>query len=101
MFHSRRTPDTAFLKLLASLLALGLLAFLSAAAWMGAGPLARSPFLVVVLAIATGALLLGVRRLVVEIAQRRAADDLDASELTTLTFPPEPRVQRTRPSQLR
>lgn len=100
MFHSRRTPDTVFLKLVASLLALGLLACLAAAAWMGAGPLGRSPFVLMVVVLATGALLLGLRRLAHEIADRRAADDLDASELTTLTFPPEPRVQRTRPSQL-
>jgi hypothetical protein len=101
MFHTRRTPDTVFLKLLASLLALGLLACLSAAAWMGAGPLGRSPFVLMVLVIATGALLLGVRRLMHEMAERRAAEDLDASELTTLTFPPEPRVQRPRSSQFR
>ena len=43
----------------------------------------------------------GLRWLMVEIADRRAAQDLGASELTTLTFPPEPRVQRPRPSQLR
>lgn len=101
MFHSRHTPDTVFLKLVASLLALGLLASLSAAAWLGDGPLARSPFLLLVAVVATGALLMGLRRLVQELADRRAAEDLAASELTTLTFPPEPRVQRTRPSQLR
>jgi fatty acid desaturase len=101
MFQTRRTPDTVFLKLLASLVALGLLACLSAAAWMGAGPLARSPFVLVVLVVATGALLLGVRRLMHELADRRAAEDLDASELTTLTFPPESRLQRPRSSQFR
>ena len=101
MFQTRRTPDTVFLKLLASLLALGVLACLSAAAWMGAGPLARSPFVLMVLVVATGALLVGVRRLVLELAERRAAEDLDASELTTLTFPPESRLQRPRSSQFR
>jgi peptidoglycan/LPS O-acetylase OafA/YrhL len=101
MFHSRRTPDTALLKLLASVAALGLLACLSAAALVGMGTLARSPMLATSVVLVIAALALGLRRLVAEIADRRRAEDLGASELTTLTFPPEPRVQRTRPSQLR
>jgi hypothetical protein len=101
MFHSRRNPDTALLKLLASVTALGLLACLSAAAVLGLGTLARSPMLATSVVLVIGALAVGLRRLVAEIADRRAAEDLGASELTTLTFPPEPRVQRTRPSPLR
>jgi hypothetical protein len=101
MFQSRRTPDTALLKLLASAAALGLLACVSAAAVLGVGTLARSPMLATSVLLVTGALAVGLRRLVAEIADRRASEDLGASELTTLTFPPEPRVQRTRPSQLR
>ena len=101
MLHSRRTADTAVLKLLASLAALGLLACLAAAAMVGVRTLARSPMLMTSGLLVAGVLAAGLRRLVLEIADRRAAEDLGASELTTLTFPPEPRVQRTRPAQLR
>ena len=101
MFHSRRTHDTALLKLLAGAAALGLLACLSAAAMLGMSTLAHSPMLATSVVLVTGALAVGLRRLVAEIADRRVAEDLGASELTTLTFPPESRVQRTRPSQLR
>jgi hypothetical protein len=101
MFQTRRTPDTALLKLLASMTALGLLACVFAAAILGLGKLAHSPMLATSVVLVTGALALGLRRLVMEIADRRAADDLGASELTTLTFPPDSRVHRTRPSQLR
>ena len=101
MFHSRRNPDTAFLKLLASATALGLLACLSAVALLGVATLARSPMLATSVVLVIGALAVGLRRLLAEIADRRAAEDLGASELTTLTFPPESRVQRTRPSPLR
>ena len=101
MFHHRRNPDTAILKLLASVAALGLLACLSAAAVVGVGTLARSPVLATSVLLVTGVLAVGLRHLLAEIAERRAADDLGASELTTLTFPPESRVQRTRPSPLR
>jgi hypothetical protein len=101
MFHSRPTPDTAFLKLLASLVALGLLACLLAAALLGVGTLAHRPLLATSVVLVAGVLLAGLRRLVREIADRRAAQDLGASELTTLTFPPESRLQRPRSSQLR
>jgi hypothetical protein len=101
MLHSRRTADTAVLKLLASLAALGLLACLAAAAMVGVRTLARSPMLTTSGLLVAGVLAAGLRRLILEIADRRAAEDLGASELTTLTFPPEPRVQRTRPAQLR
>jgi len=101
MFHNRRTPETAFLKLLASLAALALLACLSAAALLGVGALVHRPLLATSVVLVAGVLLVGLRRLVAEISDRRAADDLGASELTTLTFPPEPRGQRARPSQLR
>jgi hypothetical protein len=101
MFHRRRNPDTALLKLLASVTALGLLACLFAAAMLGVATLARSPMLATSVVLVAGALGVGLRRLVAEIADRRAAEDLGASELTTLTFPPEPRVQRTRPASLR
>ena len=101
MFHSRHTPDIAILKLLASLVALGLLACLWAAATMGVGRLLHSPLLALALLLVLVALGAGLRRLLQEIADRRRSDDLRLSELTTLTFPPEPRVQRTRPAQLR
>jgi len=101
MFQSTRNPDTALLKLLASVAALALLACLFAVAMLGVRTLAHSPMLATSVVLVTGALAVGLRRLVAEIADRRAAQDLGASELTTLTFPPEPRVQRTRPSQLR
>jgi hypothetical protein len=101
MFHRRRNPDTALLKLLASVTALGLLACLFAAAMLGVATLARSPMLATSVVLVAGALGVGLRRLVAEIADRRAAEDLGASELTTLTFPPEPRVQRTRPASPR
>jgi hypothetical protein len=101
MFHSRRTPDIPLLKLLASVLALGLLACVFAAAMLGMGTLARSPMLATSVLLVTAALAVGLRRLVAEIADRRAAEDLGASELTTLTFPPESRMHRTRPSPLR
>lgn len=101
MFQSRHSPDIAFLKLLASLVGAGLLACLWAAAMMGAGRLLQSPLLALSVLLVIAALGTGLRRLLQEIADRRAAQDLGASELTTLTFPPEPRVQRTRPTQLR
>jgi hypothetical protein len=100
MFH-RRTPDIAVLKLLASLAALALLACLAAAAIVGVRTLAHSPMLATAIVVVAAVLAAGLRRLILEIADRRAAADLGASELTTLTFPPEPRVQRTRPAQLR
>ena len=101
MLHATRHPDTAVLKLLASLAALALLACVAAAAMLGVGTLVRSPLLATSVLLVAGVLGVGLRRLVLEIADRRAAQDLGASELTTLTFPPEPRVQRTRPAQLR
>ena len=101
MFNTHRNTDTAVLKLLAGLTALGLLACLSAAAMMGARMLARSPVVAAAVLLLAGALVAGLRRLMLEIADRRAAEELGSPELTTLTFPPEPRVQRTRPSQLR
>ena len=101
MFHSRHTPDIAILKLLVAVVALGLLACLWAAATMGAGRLLHSPLLALAVLLVIGALAAGLRWLMMEIADRRAAQDLGASELTTLTFPPERRVQRPRPSQLR
>ena len=101
MFHSRHSPDIAILKLLASLVGAGLLACLWAAATMGAGRLLHSPLLALSVLLVIVALVAGLRRLLQEIADRRAAQDLGASELTTLTFPPESRVQRTRSSQLR
>ena len=101
MLHQRPNPDTALLKFLATVAALGLLACLFAAAMLGMGTLARSPLLAGSVVLVTGALAAGLRGLVAEIAERRASEDLGASELTTLTFPPEPRVQRTRPAQLR
>ena len=101
MFHSRHNPDIAILKFLASLVAVALLACLSAAAMLGADRLVHSPLLALAVLLVLGALLAGLRWLLQEIADRRASDDLGASELTTLTFPPEPRVQRTRPAQLR
>ncbi|HET8747633.1 MAG TPA: hypothetical protein VFM98_18690 [Ramlibacter sp.] len=101
MFHSRHTPETALLKLLAGLAALAVLACASVLAMLGMRAIAYSPLLATAMVLAIGVLLVGLRRLVGEIADRRAAYDLAASELTTLTFPPEPRVQRPRPSQLR
>ena len=101
MFHTRHTPDAAILKFLAVLVGLGLLACLWAAASMGAGRLLHSPLLALAVLLVIGALAAGLRWLLTEIAERRAAQDLGASELTTLTFPPEPRVQRTRPVQPR
>jgi hypothetical protein len=101
MFQTRRTHDTALLKLLASVAALGLLACVLGVAMLGMNTLARSPMLATSVLLVAGALAVGLRRLVAEIADRRASEDLGASELTTLTFPPESRVQRTRPSPLR
>lgn len=101
MFHPRHAPDIAILKFLAGLVAVALLACLWAAASMGAGRLLHSPLLALAVLLVLGALAAGLRRLMLEIAERREAQDLGASELTTLTFPPEPRVQRPRPAQTR
>lgn len=100
MFHTR-TPETALLKVLASLAVLGLLACAATVAIVGVRTLVRSPMLATSVLLVTGVLTATLRSLVREIADRRSSEDLGASELTTLTFPPEPRVQRTRPAPLR
>jgi hypothetical protein len=94
MFRSRHSPDPARLKFLACLAVLGLLACFWLGFRMRAGSLARSPLTVLALVVIAAALLTVLLRLLGRISARRNQPDLSASELSTLTFPPEPRVQR-------
>jgi hypothetical protein len=93
MYRNRPSPDTARLKFLACVAAVGLLACLWLALRPGAGAL-QGPATVLGLLVLAAALLSVLLRLLARIAASRNQPDLSASELSPLTFPPEPRVQR-------
>ena len=96
MLHRKKSTDTTLPILLALLSGAGLVACIAGAAMLGIGKLQSNP--VRVLGIASGIALFSyaLLRLLLEIADRRAAADFigPASELTTLTFAPTPRVHR-------
>src|SRR4051812_23161472 len=94
MYRNRPSPDTARLKFLACLAAVGLFACLWLALRLGASALHQSPATVLGLLVLAAALLSMLLRLLARIAASRDQPDLSASELSPLTFPPEPRVQR-------
>lgn len=82
---------------LAALALIGVVVVIGAAALMGSGFMERTPQRLLGVAVAVGLLVLAFLRLLLEIAAARqgTASDLRASELTTLSFPPESRVQRS------
>ena len=103
MMHRRRTHDSTPTKILAVLAGLGVLACLAAFALMALGVISGSAGRMIAFLGAAAALVLALIRLLLEIAARRAEEDVIAapSELTTLTVPPasrfdRPRVPRTR-----
>jgi type II secretory pathway pseudopilin PulG len=98
MMHRRRFHDTTRTKYLASLAGLGVLACLAAIALMALGVLPRSTGRMIAFLAGAAALVLALLRLLLDIAARRAQEDVIAapSELTTLTFPPASRFDRPR-----
>jgi peptidoglycan/LPS O-acetylase OafA/YrhL len=98
MMHRRRFHDSTPTKILASLAGLGALACLAAIVLMALGVLPRSTGRMIALLGGAAALVLALLRLLLDIAARRAQEDVIAapSELTTLTFPPASRFDRPR-----
>src|SRR4051812_37198897 len=100
MPRHRRSPDSVSTLALAGLAALGGLACVVAAVLMLAGALPGRPTrLLTVAGLAVG-LLYACVRLLQRVSRQPDANQLDpASELTTLTFPPNSRLDRPRLSR--
>jgi hypothetical protein len=96
MLNRKKSTDTTLPILLAMLTGIGLVGCVAAAALLGMGRLPSSALRVTGIAVGIAAFSLALLRLLLEIADRRSAADFigPASELTTLTFAPTPRVQR-------
>lgn len=99
--YRRRSTSPVLLMLLATLSGLALVGCVAAVVLMASGQLAGGPARMVSLAIGMAALAFAFLRLLLVIGESRTANALirPASELTTLTFPPMPRVRRSRPER--
>lgn len=94
--HQRNVVSTSTLKALAVLTGLAILGCVAVAALIGAGVWPKVPGALFGLALAAGILVIALVAIVLQILAARPERELiePALEMSTLTFPPAPRVQR-------